>query len=116
MAIIKTVTNGSGTATFRAVSLGHVISIFFGLVSIIGSQQTWLWSAAHERDSIVTMLRMQITTDIEKHEQTEERRFDEIEGHLADINRRLDAMFEREANLEQQVNRNTGIIEHMYPK
>ena len=116
MALIKTVTNGSSSAQFKAVSLGHVIAIVFGLVSVIGAQQTWMWAGSHERDLIVTALRLQIATDIEKHEQTDERRFTDLDGHLARINERLDAMAEREANLEKQVNQNTGILEHRYPK
>ena len=116
MAIIKTVTNGSSSAQFKAVSLGHVVAIVFGLLSVIGAQQTWMWAAAHERELIVTSLRLQIVSDIERHAIVDDRRFNDMEGHLASINQRLDAMAEREANLEKQVNQNTGIFEHRYPK
>jgi len=116
MAIIKSVTNGSGTAVFKAVSLGHVVAIVFGLTSIIGAQQTWLWAGSHERDLIVSSLRLQITSDIEKHESADDRRFAAIERDHEELTNRVSEMAEREANLEKQVNINTGIIEHRYPK
>ena len=116
MALIKHVTNGGSSVTFRAVSLGHVVAIVFGLVSVIGAQQTWLWAAAHERELIATSLRLQIVYDIERHAIVDDLRFTDLEGHLTSITERLDAMAEREANLEKQVNINTGIIEHRYPR
>ena len=116
MALIKHVTNGNSSVVFKAVSLGHVVAIVFGLVSVIGAQQTWMWAAAHERDLIVTSLRLQIVSDIERHAIVDDRRFTDMEGHLASINERLDMMAEREADLEKQVNQNTGILEHRYPK
>ena len=116
MAIIKTVTNGSSSAQFKAVSLGHVVAIVFGLLSVIGAQQTWMWAGSHERDLIVASLRLQITSDIEKHESVDDRRFAAIERDHAELTNRVNQMAEREADLERQVNVNTGILEHRYPK
>ena len=82
MAFIKLVTNGDSTNQFRAVSLGHVVSIVFGLVSIIGAQQTWMWAAAHERELIVSSLRLQIVSDIERHAIVDDRRFIAIEKDI----------------------------------
>ena len=116
MALIKHVTNGNSSVAFKAVSLGHAVAIAFGLVSIIGAQQTWLWAGAHERDMIVASVRAQIVSDIERHSMAEERQFAAIERDHLELTGRMDAMSEREANLEKQVNINTGIIEHRHPK
>ena len=103
MAIIKSVTNGSGTAVFKAVSLGHVVAIVFGLTSIIGAQQTWLWAGAHEREMIVASIRNQITTDLAAHSNVEDRRFDQFERRLSIVEEKLD-------EAQKQINVNTGII------
>jgi hypothetical protein len=104
VAIIKDVTNGSGTTQFKAVSLGHVVAIIFGLVSLIGAQQTWLWAGAHEREAIVSQLRLQIVSDIERHSVIEERRFAAIERALERIENTDDAQ-------TKQIQINTGKIE-----
>ena len=116
MPVIKTVTNGDCTSQFKAVSLGHAAAIAFGLCSIIGAQQTWLWAESHERSMIVASVRAQIVSDIERHSMVEERRFASIEREHLELTGRMDAMTEREANLEKQVNINTGVIEHRYPR
>jgi len=101
VALIKTVTNGDKTAVFKAVSLGHVVSIVFGLASIIGAQQTWLWAEAHERTLIVDSIRIQITTDITTRATIEDRRFEQLERKVESLDHDLDA-------LAKQVNVNTG--------
>ena len=116
MALIKHVTNGNSSTVFKAVSLGHAVAIGFGLVSVIGAQQTWMWAAAHERELIVSSLRLQIVSDIERHAVVDDRRFNDLDIHIENIGKRLDAMAEREANLEKQVNINTGVINHQYPR
>ncbi len=104
MAIIKTVTNGSSSREFRAVSLGHAVAVVFGLCSIIGAQQTWLWAGANERRLIVESLREQIAQDISTHAAFEEKRFEVIDHRLSAIER---SMFET----QRQVNINTGKLE-----
>jgi len=103
MAIIKSVTNGSGTAVFKAVSLGHVVAIVFGLTSIIGAQQTWLWAGSHEREMIVTSIRNQITTDLAAHSDVDDKRFDQFERRLSIVEEKMD-------DAQKQINVNTGII------
>ena len=104
MAVIKTVTNGDRTSQFKAVSLGHASAIAFGLCSIIGAQQTWLWAGANERRVIVESIRVQITNDITAHSVTEDRRFDQIDRRLLSLEAELDT-------IAKQVNINTGKIE-----
>ena len=103
MGVIKLVTNGDSTTQFRAVSLGHAVTIGFGLLSIIGAQQTWLWAGAHEREMIVTSIRNQITTDLASHSNVEDRRFDQFERRLSIVEEKLD-------DAQKQINVNTGII------
>jgi len=86
VALIKHVTNGNSSVVFKAVSLGHVIAIVFGLVSVIGAQQTWMLAAAHERDLIVTSLRLQIVSDIDRHALIDNRRFAAIERDIEQLN------------------------------
>jgi len=104
VAIIKDVTNGSGTTQFKAVSLGHVVSIIFGLASIIGAQQTWLWAGAHEREMIVTAMRAQLVADITSHTAAEEIRIGQIDRRLEMLERQMD-------DAQRQININTGKIE-----
>ena len=103
MGVIKLVTNGDSTTQFRAVSLGHAVTIGFGLLSIIGAQQTWLWAGAHEREMIVTSIRNQITTDLTAHSNVEDRRFDQFERRLSIVEEKMD-------DAQKQINVNTGII------
>ena len=105
MAFIKDVTNGGGTAVFKAVSLGHVSAIVFGLTSIIGAQQTWLWAGAHERNVLVATIRAQITQDITMHAAVELARFGDIERRVANMEEQLDAA-------QKQINLNTGKLEN----
>ena len=102
--IIKTVNNGDPLTNFKAVSLGHAVAIVFGLLSIIGGQQTWLWAEAHERDLIVATIRAQIITDIDRHANADNIRFDFIERRLIHIESGLDEAL-------KQLNKNTGNIE-----
>jgi len=104
MAVIKTVTNGDRSAAFKAVSLSHVVAIVFGLISIIGTQQTWLVAGANERRMIVETIRVQIAQDISTHAAFEEKRFDVIDRRLAVMEDALDAT-------QRQVNINTGKLE-----
>ena len=104
VALIKTVTNGDRTAEFKAVSLNHVMGIVFCLVSIIGAQQTWLWAGAHERDQIVASIRVQIVTDIDRHSNADNIRFDFIERRMIHLEAGLDEAL-------KQMNKNTGNIE-----
>ena len=106
MGIIKLVTNGDSTVQFRALSLGHAVTIGFGLLSIIIAQQTWLWAGAHERDLIIESVRVQITNDISMHAIVDRQRFDQIE-------RRLEAMDQSCDRTMQQVNLNTGKLGSM---
>jgi len=103
MGVIKLVTNGDSTTQFRAVSLGHAVTIGFGLLSIIGAQQTWLWAGAHEREMIVTSIRNQITTDLAAHSNVDDRRFDQFERRLSIVEEKMD-------DAQKQINVNTGII------
>ena len=102
--IIKTVNNGDPLTNFRAVSLGHAVAIVFGLLSIIGAQQTWLWSGAHEREMIVASIRLQIVSDINRHSSGDNIRFNAIERKLEHIETGLDEAL-------KQLNKNTGQIE-----
>ena len=104
MAIIKLVKNGDSTREFRAVSLGHAVTALFGLLSIIGAQQTWLWAGAHEREAIVTQLRMQIVSDIERHAIIDDRRFTVIDRAIERIEDVDDAQ-------TKQIQINTGRLE-----
>jgi len=106
MGIIKLVTNGDSTVQFRALSLGHAVTIGFGLLSIIIAQQTWLWAGAHERALIIESVRVQITNDISMHAIVDRQRFDQIE-------RRLEAMDQALDRTMQQVNMNTGKLGSM---
>lgn len=102
--IIKTVNNGDPLTNFKAVSLGHAVAIVFGLLSIIGAQQTWLWAGAHERDQIVASIRVQIVTDIDRHSNADNIRFDFIERRMIHLEAGLDEAL-------KQMNKNTGNIE-----
>ena len=104
MSIIKTVNNGDPLTNFRAVSLGHAVAIVFGLISIIGAQQTWLWAEAHERDLIVATIRLQTVSDIDRHSNGDNIRFNAIERKLEHIETGLDEVL-------KQMNKNTGQIE-----
>jgi hypothetical protein len=104
MALIKTVTNGSSSAQFRAVSLGHAVTIVFGLLSIIGAQQTWLWAGAHERAQIVSQIKFDIAEDMRAHDLRDESRFREID-------RRLDKLELSMDEAQRQININTGKLE-----
>lgn len=104
MSLIKLVTNGSNSVQFKAMSLGHVVTVVFGLLTVIVAQQTWLWSGAHERQLIVTTIRIQIANDIEHHSFTDNVRFQSIEKKLDHIEDGLD-------DAVKQLNRNTGSIE-----
>ena len=102
--IIKTVNNGDPLTNFKAVSLGHAVAIVFGLLSIIGAQQTWLWAEAHEREMIVATIRLQIVSDIDRHANGDNARFSTIERKLEHIEAGLDETL-------KQMNKNTGLIE-----
>ena len=62
MAIIKLVTNGDKTEVFKAVSLAHAVTIFFGLVSIIGALGTWNLAITWDRRLLVQMIRDEMET------------------------------------------------------
>ena len=104
MPVIKTVTNGDRSVQFKAVSLGHAAAIAFGLCSIIGAQQTWLWAESHERSMIVTTIRTEILNDIGTHAAFEEKRFDQMDRRIESLERDLDAA-------QRQININTGKLE-----
>ena len=104
MAIIKTVSNGDRTAQFKAVSLGHVVAIVFGLVSIIGTQQTWLWAGAHERSMIIVEVKRENAETTRLHEAHDDLKFKEID-------RRLDHIEQALESAQQQINLNTGKLE-----
>ena len=104
MAIIKTVTNGSSSTQFKAVSLGHAVTVLFGLLSIIWAQQTWLWAGARERALIVQQVKADIATNLALHDDRDNHVFSDLERRLASIERRLDSN-------ERQININTGKLE-----
>ena len=104
MPVIKTVTNGDRSVQFKAVSLGHAAAIAFGLCSIIGAQQTWLWAESHERSIIVTTIRTEILDEIGTHAKFEEKRCDQMDRRIEALERDLDAAL-------RQININTGKIE-----
>jgi len=104
MAIIKLVKNGDSTREFRAVSLGHVVAVTFGLASIIVAQQTWVTAGAHEREMIVTAMRAQIVADITAHAAAEDNRLGQIDRRLEMLERQMD-------EAQRQININTGKIE-----
>ena len=106
MGIIKTVTNGDRTAEFKAISLGSAVAIGFGLCSIIGAQQTWLWAGAHERDMIVTSIRLQITNDIQRHADEDSRRFSNLEREQEHLVNHIDEM-------QKQILLNTGKLNQL---
>jgi hypothetical protein len=59
--LIKRVTNGEKDAkTFLAVPLPVVLSVVFGLCSIIGAVVTWAASAANERGAILDIMRREM--------------------------------------------------------
>jgi hypothetical protein len=106
MGIIKTVTNGDRTAQFKAVSLGHALSIIFGLVSIIGAQQTWLWAGAHERAMIVAEVKREGAETTRLHELHDDLKFKEIDRRLEHIEGDLEYA-------QRQINLNTGKSERI---
>ena len=108
MGVIKLVTNGDNSTQFRAISLGHAVTIGFGLLSIIGAQQTWLWAGAHERAQIVQQLKADIAEDLRLHDVRDDGRFQEIDRRL----NKLEASME---SAQQQINVNTGILRTMKP-
>lgn len=99
MAIIKTVTNGDRTIVFKAVSLGHAVTILFGLLSIIGAQQTWLWASAHER----SVISAQVAEESKEH--------GIVKMQIATLDMELRALRTRFDAAERQININTGKIE-----
>lgn len=104
MGVIKTVTNGARTATFKAVSLGHVVTMVFGLTSIIGAQQTWLWAGVHERNAIVKEMRADLAQSMSSHETTDSDRFDDMDRRLSSMERSMD-------DAQKQINLNTGRLD-----
>ena len=104
MAIIKTVTNGSSSTQFKAVSLGHAATVGFGLLSIIGAQQTWLWAGARERSLIVQQVKADIASSLSMHDDRDTAVFRDLERRLDSIERRLELS-------EKQININTGKLE-----
>jgi len=103
MGIIKLVTNGDSTVQFRALSLGHAVTIGFGLLSIIIAQQTWLWAGAHERAEIVEQVKEDIAEDQRLHDASDEGRFKEVDRRLSIVEEKMD-------DAQKQINVNTGII------
>jgi len=106
MPIIKTVTNGSRTLEFKAISLGHAIAIFFGMASIIGGMFTWNLAIITERSTIIEVVRSEIFKTNEA---------DNNANNLAHKQ-----MFERIAMIEaiqreheRQITRNTEKLDHV---
>lgn len=116
MAVIKLVTNDDSTNQFRAVSLGQVVAVVFGLCSIIGAQQTWLWAGAHERAMLAAAFKEDIRAAVDSHIKGDESKWVEVNRRMAEHEDRLTAVYEHLITVERQVNINTGIIEHRYPR
>lgn len=116
MGVIKLVTNGDSTTQFRAVSLGHAVTVLFGLLSIIGAQQTWLWAGAHERSMLAAVFKEDIRASVEAHAKADEAKWIEVNRRQTEHEARLTAIYDHLITVERQVNINTGIIEHRYPR
>ena len=116
MGVIKTVTNGDRTSQFKAVSLGHAAAIAFGLCSIIGAQQTWLWAGAHERSMLAAAFKEDIRSAVTDHIKTDADKWVEVNRRMAAQEERITAVYEHLITVERQVNINTGVIEHKYPR
>ena len=100
MAIIKLVTNGDKSETFKAVSLSHAVTIFFGLVSIIGALGTWNLAITWDRSMLVSMIRAEMSETVEA---------DTTATRLAikQIDDRLRAIEQSDHEQEKQIIRNT---------
>jgi len=106
MAIIKLVTNGSGATTFKAISLGHAVTIFFALVSIIGALGTWNLAITWDRSMLVRMIRDEMATTM---------RADATATSLAisELDRRLHALETQSHENEKQIIKNTEKLDNI---
>ena len=106
MGVVKLVTNGNGTSTFKAVSLGHAVSILFGLVSIIGGLATWNLAISWDRRLLVQMIRDEMETTM---------RADNTATTLAitQLDARLHALQAQIREDEKQIIRNTERLDNI---
>lgn len=104
MGIVKIVQNGDKTATFRAVPLSTAVTILFGLCSVIGAQQTWLWAGAHERAMLAEQMDTKIDRALASEKAVAALHFLTLDAEVRGLNDRLNAA-------ERQININTGKLE-----
>ena len=83
MAIIKLVTNGDKSETFKAISLAHAVTIVFGLFSVIGFMGTWLVASIHERGVVFDTVRQEIVAAVTANEALTVTRITSIDARLA---------------------------------
>ena len=92
--LIKRVINGEKDAkAFWAVPLSYVLTIVFGLCSIIMGVGTWATAAAHERGAILDIIRTETKLTIDP------------------IDKRLTIVEARQRLNEDIIGRNSGWIE-----
>jgi hypothetical protein len=91
--LITRVTNGKDAKTFWAVPLPYVLTIVFGLCSIIGGVGTWAIASANERAVIIDIIRIETKMTIDP------------------IDKRLSIVEARQRINEDIIGRNSGWIE-----
>jgi hypothetical protein len=106
MGVIKLVTNGDNTATFKAVSLGHAATIFFGLVSIIGALGTWNLAITWDRSMLVSMIREEMALTMKADNTATTLALAQLDGRLRDLEQHVHEQ-------EKQIIKNTQRLDHI---
>jgi hypothetical protein len=106
MAIIKLVTNGDKSETFKAISLAHAVTIFFGLVSIIGALGTWNLAITWDRSMLISMIREEMAITIKADSTATTLAISQLDG-------RLHLLEEQVHQNENQIIKNTERLDHI---
>ena len=115
--LIAQVTNGDPDASpYAAVPLSVALPVFFVMLSALGALATWNYSAAHERSMIAEAIETRTRSMVAEHERSESLWREELQRRISVLEDRLSTNESHWSNVERQVNINTGIIEHRYPR
>lgn len=101
--LIKKVTNGDNTATFKAISLTHAATIFFALVSIIGALSTWSLAITWDRSMLVSMIREEMEMTMKAENTATALALSQLDERLSDLEQHVHEQ-------EKQIIRNTTML------
>ena len=115
--LIAQVTNGDpDSSPYAAVPLSIALPVFFVMLSALGTLATWNYSAVHERTMIADAMEIRTRAMVATHERSEELWREELSRRITVLEDRATLNEAHWSNVERQVNINTGIIEHRYPR